>query len=268
MSISASTRPLRRLTAGLFAVLLFGTGLAVAQSMSAAADPVLLQPGELVINGGAEQASGGWSTGLGRHAHGSGGYPAAVIVDSSGATGATYPGGGYLFSGSGAASTATQTIDLTPSAAAIDNGNVDADLSAYLGGYTDQRDNATLTYTFRDASDTTLATDVFGPVLPADRGNISGFVGFSKTQALPVGTRSVLITISTVRFIAPANDGYIDNVSLILDAPSPVAHPDTANTNQGTPVTLTPPSNDTPGAGAAIVPRRCVCSTGQPRSQH
>jgi CshA-type fibril repeat protein len=254
-AVVAPTRPRRRTWAAVVAASLLATGLALTEAGTVQADPVIAQPGELVVNGGGEQpVTVGWTGGLGRATHGAGGYPGSVIVGPSGATGATYPGGTALLTGSGGASVATQTIDLSPSAAAIDNGNVDALLSAYLGGYTTQSDNARLSYDFRNQAGVSLDTVVFGPVLPADRNNVSGFVPFAETLRLPAGTRQVVLTITTQRFVAPANDGYIDNVSLILDAPSPVANPDTATTDQGIPVTLTPPSNDTPGAGADLVP--------------
>ena len=234
---------------------LLAAGLVLVQAPTAHADPVVLQPGELVVNGDAEQApTVGWTGSLGVATHGSGGYPASVIVDSAGLTGGTFDGGEQLFTGSGAESTATQTISLAASAAAIDNGNVDALLSAYVGGYDAQADYASLTYDFRDGSGVVLETVTFGPVLNTDRGNTAGFVPFSSTEGLPVGTRDVVLTISTLRDVAPENDGYVDNVSLILDAPSPVASADTASTDQDVPVTLNPPANDTPGAGAAIVP--------------
>jgi len=228
--------------------------LLIGPAAPALADPVALQPGELVVNGGAEQGTVGWTGSLTWYTHGSGGYPQSVIVDENGLTGATFDGGTRLFTGTGGSSTASQTIDLSPSAAAIDNGHVTALTSAYVGGYTTQRDNATVSYEFFDASDSPVASAVFGPVMPADRGNIAGFVPFAQAVPLPVGTRSAVITITTQRFVAPANDGYVDNVSLVLDAPSPIATPNEATTDEGVPVTLSPAADDTPGAGAAIVP--------------
>lgn len=234
-------------------VLAFGLFLVVG-ALPAKADPVLLQPGELVVNGGGEDlVTVGWTAGLGRQMHGVGGYPQSVIVDENGLTGETYPGGAYLLVGVGASSEATQTIDLTPSAAAIDNGNVDALLSAYIGGYTNQLDQAQVTYTFFDGDGIEVDSVVFGPVLPVHRGNVPGFVPFADTVRLQVGTRSAVVTISTVTYVG-VPDGYIDNVSLILDAPSPAASPDTASTAQGVPVEIEPALNDTPGAGAEMVP--------------
>ena len=253
MSLESVRRP-RRLVAAVAATLLLAGTLAAWPTTRADADPVVLQPGELVVNGGGEQpVTVGWTGGLLRQTHGVGGYPPSIIVGPAGATGATYPGGVALLTGQGGASTASQTIDLAPSAAAIDNGNVDALLSAYIGGYTTQADNARVVYTFRDGAAATLATVTFGPVLPVDRGNVSGFVPFAQTQRLPVGTRDVVIQIVTQRFVAPANDAYIDNVSLVLDAPSPVAAPDSATTGQGVPVTVSPYADDTPGVGAVLV---------------
>lgn len=222
---------------------------------AASADPVLLQPGELVVNGGAEQpVTIGWTGPLARATHGVSGYPASVVVDSAGLTGETFDGGLGLFYGSGGASQATQTIDLSASAAAIDNGEVDALLSAYIGGYTTQADNAAVSYVFRDADGATLSTVSFGPVLMLDRGGVSGFVPFERAERLPEGTRDVVVTMRMVRSIAPYNDGYVDNVSLVLDAPSPIANTDSTDTEQGVAVTLTPSTNDTPGAGAELVP--------------
>ncbi len=113
----------------------------------------------------------------------------------------------------------TQTVDLTPSAALIDAGLVTADMSAYLGGYLNQNDYSELTYEFRDTSGGALHTAHFAPVKAADRGNASGFVKRAETIPVPPQARSVLITANFVRYIAPANDGYLDNISLVLDAP-------------------------------------------------
>jgi len=220
------------------------------------ADAVLLQPGELVVNGGAELSStAGWTGGLSWQTHGSSsGYPPSVITGPGGLTGETFDGGNRLFTGTGPSSVATQVIDLAPSSAAIDNGHVDAVMSAYIGGYANQGDNAKVDYAFRDATGTVVASTTFGPVLPGDRGNASGFIGFAETAAVPVGTRSVLVTITSIRFVAPANDGYVDNVSLVLDAPTPTGVGDAASTTVDVPVVIPAPANDVPGTGAAIVP--------------
>jgi uncharacterized repeat protein (TIGR01451 family) len=224
--------------------------------MPANADPVLLQPGELIVNGGAEQpVSIGWTGTGSRATHGSGGYPDSVIVNSAGATGATFAGGTALFTGASVAtSLLSQTIDLTPSAAAIDNGHVDALVSAYVGGYANQHDDAAVKYNFQNAGGTSLAAVTFGPVLFSDRGNVSGFVPFSQTQLLPVGTRKVVVTITTARVTAPANDGYADNISLVLDAPSPMAAADSTTTPENTAISVPVLGNDIAGVGATLVP--------------
>lgn len=251
-SVTGRARLRRRLSAA--AVIALVASAIVGGAVSAQADPVVLQPGELVVNGDAEQLAAGWTGSLSTALHGRGGYPGPVIVDSTGATGATFSGGTRMFTGVGASSTATQTVSLAPSAAAIDNGQVVADLSAYVGGYAEQHDNATVTYDFRDADGVSLGTVAFGPVFETDRGKVSGFIHFAQARPLAPGTRSVVITISAMRTIASASDGYVDNVSLILDAPSPVAAPDTATTRQDTAVTISPLGNDTAGTGASLVP--------------
>ena len=251
-SLAPHSPAFSRVVAATAALALVAAGVLVAQP--AVADPVVLQPGELVVNGDAEQLpTVGWTGPLSRATHGVGGYPAAVIVDKKGLTGETFVGGAGMFFGSGGVSTTTQTISLGASAAAIDNGEVDALLSAYIGGYSTQADNAQVTYTFRDSESAPLTTVTFGPVLVGDRAGVSGFVPFAAKQRLAAGTRDVVVTMRMARSIAPVNDGYVDNVSLVLDAPSPTARPDSADTIQGVAVTIEPSTNDSPGAGATIV---------------
>jgi len=251
-SLAPHSQAFSRVVAATAALALVAAGVLVAQP--AVADSVVLQSGELVVNGDAEQVpTVGWTGPLSRATHGVGGYPAAVIVNNKGLTGRTFAGGAGMFFGSGGVSTATQIISLGASAPAIDNGEVDALLSAYIGGYSTQADNAQVTYTFRDSESTPLSTVTFGPVLVGDRAGVSGFVPFAAKQRLAVGTRDVVVTMRMARSIAPVNDGYVDNVSLVLDAPSPTARPDNADTTQGVAVMIEPSTNDSPGAGATIV---------------
>lgn len=253
-----SSRSLTRVGALVAATALVSFGLVMTHPSAAHADPVLLQPGELIVNGGAESGAGdpSWSGSKSVVNHIFGG-PQRAVVDSSGATGETYDGGNSVFtfitSSADDVVLNTQTIDLTPSAAAIANGNVTALISAYVGGTLDQEANASVTFEFRDGGGAALSTTTFGPVSASDRGNATGLVPFSDSLLLPTDARSVLVTMMFER-VDSTTRSFVDNVSLVLDAPSPVANPDSPTTEPGSPVTIDPAENDTPGAGAAIVP--------------
>ena len=118
--------------------------------------------GNLIVNGGAESGAAGngtapvssvpgWSrtAGCDIYAYGAAysgvnGIAPTDIVPR----GAAY---NYFAGGSNPAScTFTQSIDLSSGAAAIDGGNVTFAVSAYLGGYGSDSDNASLTVVLED----------------------------------------------------------------------------------------------------------------------
>jgi hypothetical protein len=161
----------------------------------------------LIINGDAEAAAGSpdgnpvatpsWTVGGEATAlqyGASGGYPQA-----------TDPGpanrGNNLFAGGAndATSTLTQTISL----------------SAYLGGFEGQEDNAVLSVSFQNGT-TEVGTGHVGPVTAADRGSVTGLLARTATGAVPAGTRSAVVTLTATRLEGTANDGYADNLSLAL----------------------------------------------------
>lgn len=113
-------------------------------------------------------------------------------------------------------STGSQALDVSSSSADIDAGRVNFNLSAYLGGFDNQGDEATLTATFRDVNSATLLTSRLGPVTPTDRNNITGLLLRSMTGRVPVGTRSVLLVLRMERTSGSSNDGYADNLSLVF----------------------------------------------------
>jgi hypothetical protein len=119
--------------------------------------------------------------------------------------------GGYV-----ADSTLTQTVSLASYSTKIDAGAVGFSLSAYLGGFSSQDDNAELRVSFRNASNTEIDAASVGPVTAADRSDISGLYLRSTTGTVPVGTRSVVVRLVMTRHVGSANDGYADNLSLTL----------------------------------------------------
>ena len=140
-----------------------------------------------------------------------GGFPAAASPGP--------PDRGLNFFAGGptnAGSTASQTIDTTADAAQIDAGQITFDLSGYLGGFSDQGDNAVLSATFLSASNLLLGSASIGPVTPDDRRDITGMLLRSTSGAVPVGTRSVNVNLQMTRLDFMYNDGYADNLSLIF----------------------------------------------------
>jgi hypothetical protein len=135
---------------------------------------------------------------------------------------ATSPGpqdrGKNLFEGGNVAlSTAAQTIALDPAAADIAAGNVHYTLSAWIGGYGTQSDNAIVSVTFKSASGASLGTATLGPVTPAQRKNQTSSISTTHSDLVPKGAVSALIKITITRVEGTYNDGSVDDVSLLLN---------------------------------------------------
>ena len=69
---------------------------------------------------------------------------------------------------------------------------------------------------FRNANGTELATATIGPVASADRSATTGLLFRSTSASLPVGVRTAVVTLTLTRLEGTANDGYADNLSLVL----------------------------------------------------
>lgn len=183
-------------------------------------------PVNLIVNGDAESGTGGDGTTL---------YSIPGFTTTGNFTVAKYgTGGGFPLStspGPGArgvnlfvgglnspASSASQSISVSSLAGIIDTGAARYDLSAFLGGYADQADNATLTATFQTISNVTLGSVSIGPVSNTNRTNITGLLFRENIGAIPTGTRLVKILLSMTRVTGGYNDGYADNLSLTVSA--------------------------------------------------
>jgi hypothetical protein len=112
---------------------------------------------------------------------------------------------------------ASWTVDLNPLGSDIDAG-VSWTLTGWLGGYVQQEDSASVTASFRDGSGGELRATTIGPVTAADRGQATGLLERSSTGTVPPGSREVVVTLAATR-AEGYNDGYADNLSLVLSAP-------------------------------------------------
>ena len=124
-------------------------------------------------------------------------------------------GGGrnYFMGGpSNASSSAEQAIDLSPLADLIDAGQISATLSADLAGYQTQGDNAKVIATFYDASSTSLGQIQIGP----QAGSNGQWVFHQQSGAVPAAARTVKVKMVSTRVAGSNNNGYFDNLSLVL----------------------------------------------------
>ncbi|MGZ4252023.1 MAG: hypothetical protein ACXVR2_01990 [Solirubrobacteraceae bacterium] len=193
--------------------------------------------GNLIVNGNAESGTGssdssttapvpipGWTTttNLTEHTYDPAGSAAFPDVNASAAIG----GGSQFFAGGPAngagntVETATQNVGVSTAAAEIDAGGVTATVSADLGGFATQRDNAAVTATFLGSAGEQLGTLTIGPVTAADRNNTTALLPRSGSGTVPPGTRTVRVALTATKTDGSYNDAYADNLSLTLAASS------------------------------------------------
>ena len=141
----------------------------------------------------------------------SGGFPDAN------SPGCPSRGNNFFSGGSASVSTASQTVDLSASGSDFDAGNVYAHLVGYLGGWQNDDDNMVVEAIFRNQSMTELGRFQIGPVLAADRGNVTGMLLRAAAAAVPVGTRFVEVLQTATRSLGSYNDGYSDCLALTFN---------------------------------------------------
>lgn len=130
-------------------------------------------------------------------------------------------GKNYFAGGQKAAgSSLTQTVDLSGGASTISGGNATFAASAYLGGYVDDKDNATVVIVFQDASGKQLSTVTLGPVAPVDRNSHSALYFRRQIGSVPAAATKATVTVNFNYVESSTNDAYADSISLVLNAPA------------------------------------------------
>ena len=211
-----------------------GRLLAVAAGLTlAAAAPAgaAVPSGNLVVNPGAEAGPAaadsvtqlplpGWTVESTMTAvqYGTAGFLTAADSTALG-------GGANFFAGGpgGATSAATQVIDLSQAAAEIDAGKVAATLSGQLGGYDGQTDRATVTATFLTPEGNATGSINLPAPTSTERNSVTALIARSASGPIPLGTRAVSVRIDAIRDQGSYNDGYADNIGLVLNG-GPVFH--------------------------------------------
>ncbi len=115
-------------------------------------------------------------------------------------------------------STASQDISIASLAGQVDTGKLTATLSGWLGGYSSQGDHAVVRADFLDSGANPLGACVIGPVTSAERGNVTGMLFRESSAAVPPLTRAIRVTVQMTRLAGSYNDGYADELSLVLSA--------------------------------------------------
>jgi hypothetical protein len=221
-------------------------------SLAAAAPASAFTSQNLIVNGDAEAGPGATdSSGTNEPPswQQSGGFTAVQYGAPQFLTTAqssSWGGGLNFFTGGtpafGDDTVAVQQIDLTPLAAQIDGGKLNMTLSGLLGGFADQADAVTIGAVVADPAGSTGAATNIGPVTPADRDNQTTLLPRSSCVAVPAGVRQGVISVDIHRAAGSYNDGYFDNLKLVLsdDACStaeplpPAAPPEPAKTANAT----------------------------------
>ena len=108
-----------------------------------------------------------------------------------------------------------QIIDLQRFSSAIDQSKVSYNLSAWIGGWGDQDDAASLGLYFYNSNNITLANGTIPAVYTADRLNISELLYRQITGMVPIYTRSVKIQVDMVS-ATYNNDASVDDISFKL----------------------------------------------------
>ena len=212
---------------------------AVSALLTAAPAAAVIPPGNLVGNPGAELGPEnpiqGWATSspaLVAFDYVQPDDPGLVLsVDDMGTDGCR-----GFFGGAAAASvSATQIINVTPAATAIDAGGVSAKWGASLGRVAGDDDYATAGLTFRnDQGGGIGATGVSGN---GPTPLVSGLTAFDSTTPVPVGTRSIVVGIGMTQ-VDDTNNAYVDSVGLSLDGSDPTPNPPIECSHPGRSLTI------------------------------
>ena len=167
---------------------------------------------ELVINGGAETGdTTGWLS---------------AGIDAVMATGFAAGFGSFVFTGGGgvASQTLTQTIDLSGNAAQIDTNSIEAIFSIQLQSRSvgSALDQASVDVSFLDGGGSVLDSYSFTDIINTA---LFDWNEYSDARTIANGARSIKIVLTSDRINGSSSDGFIDEVSLQINAINSVPVP-------------------------------------------
>jgi hypothetical protein len=183
---------------------------------------VIQSGGNLLVNGDAEAVAAastavisipGWTSdgNVSILRYGSGDFPSTT------SPGPSTRGNNFFYGGNVGAASASQSVSLSSSATSIDAGTASYTLSAWIGGFSTQADTATVSITFFDAKLQQLGSSAtIGSVSVTERASTTSLLQRSTSGSIPAGARSATVKMDFIRAAGTANDGYVDDVSLVL----------------------------------------------------
>ena len=116
---------------------------------------------------------------------------------------------------------ATQMITVTTGSGVIDAGGVEYNLSGDFGGFATDDDSAQLLVSFLGGSQLPIGGSInIGDYGAAFRNNNTDLFSASAKGSLPIGTRTIQVSVNMTRTNGTYNDGYADNLSLVLRPPT------------------------------------------------
>ena len=109
-----------------------------------------------------------------------------------------------------------QNISLQRFVSSIKRGHVGYQLFGSFGGFETQNDTAGLELDWFGTNGSFIGSQTIGFFLAADRKNVTGMLGTGVGAPVPKAARSARVTIVFDRSAGSYNDGYADNLSLVL----------------------------------------------------
>ena len=89
--------------------------------------------------------------------------------------------------------------------------------SAWIGGITNQDDNAVVYLTFGNANNQIQGNSTsLGPVLADDRANSTSLIFQQTNGVVPVGARFLTVLVTMTRTNGAQNNGDVDNIAVVL----------------------------------------------------
>jgi len=144
-------------------------------------------------------------------------YSAFVTAQEAPLLPASGEAGRALFAAPGPDTAIAQRVDLTPAQPGIDQGGVSYLLSGWLGGWRDRPEQARLTAIFRDAAGRSLGAPVLlGDAGPVARQGRTGLLALDRAGKVPVGARSVDVTLEFESGFTSYHNAYADALALVL----------------------------------------------------
>lgn len=129
-------------------------------------------------------------------------------------------GEAYFFAGANSSAELFQEVDVSNNSVNIDAGNQTYTFTCYLHSWAQSpADEGRVIVNYNDSTGEILDTYDTGINTTTEQ-----WVLFTDARLAPVGTRTIKITLLSVRNNGSNNDGYIDNIELIEGEPLSIEH--------------------------------------------